>query len=45
VSSGVAEVGVRRGLNGLEFTAMEVILDTTNSVLLSERHAAPTTGS
>lgn len=37
VSSGVADVGVRRGANGLEFTKMEVILDTTNSVLLAER--------
>ncbi len=36
VSSGVANVGVRRGANGLEFTEMDVILDTTNSVLLSE---------
>jgi hypothetical protein len=36
VSSGVANVGVRRGADGLEFTKMEVILDTTNSVLLSE---------
>ena len=45
VSSGVAQVGVRRGGEGLEFTAMEVILDTTNSVLLSERHAPATTGS
>ena len=36
VSSGVANVGVRRGAQGLEFTTMEVILDTTNSVLLSE---------
>ena len=45
VSSGVAQVGVRRGSHGLEFTAMEVILDTTNSVLLSERHAATTAGS
>lgn len=36
VSSGVANVGVRRGANGLKFTRMEVILDTTNSVLLSE---------
>jgi hypothetical protein len=45
VSSGVAEVGVRRGANGLEFTKMDVILDTTNSVLLSELHADSTTGS
>lgn len=36
VSSGVANVAVRRGATGLEFTEMEVILDTTNSVLLSE---------
>ncbi|OBK19319.1 nuclear transport factor 2 family protein [Mycobacterium asiaticum] len=40
VSSGVAEVSVRRGARGLEFTEMDVILDTTNSVLLSERHAS-----
>lgn len=40
VSSGVAEVGVRRGSAGLEFTEMDVILDTTNSELLAERHAA-----
>lgn len=39
VSSGVANVTVRRGANGLEFTEMEVILDTTNSVLLSEMSA------
>lgn len=36
VSSGVVNVAVRRGAEGLEFTAMDVILDTTNSVLLSE---------
>jgi hypothetical protein len=36
VSSGVANVGVRRGANGLEFTDMDIVLDTTNSVLLSE---------
>ncbi|WP_193044820.1 nuclear transport factor 2 family protein [Mycolicibacterium baixiangningiae] len=39
VSSGVAEVTVRRGERGLEFTEMEVILDTTNSALLSELSA------
>jgi hypothetical protein len=39
VSSGVVNVGVRRGANGLEFTEMDVILDATNSVLLSELHA------
>lgn len=36
VSSGVANVAVRRGANGLEFTEMDIVLDTTNSVLLSE---------
>jgi hypothetical protein len=36
VSSGVANVDVRRGPDGLEFTWIEVVLDTTNSVLLSE---------
>jgi SnoaL-like domain len=45
VSSGVVDVGVRRGANGLEFTEMNVILDTTNSVLLSERTAGSATGS
>lgn len=39
VSSGVVNVAVRRGTNGLEFTDMDVILDATNSVLLSELHA------
>lgn len=45
VSSGVAEVGVRRGTTGLEFTEMDVVLDTTNSVSLSDLHAGSTTGS
>ena len=45
VSSGVANVGVRRGANGLEFTEMEVILDTTNSVPLSELTADSAAGS
>lgn len=36
VSSGMANVAVRRGANGLEFTEMDIVLDTTNSVLLSE---------
>jgi hypothetical protein len=40
VSSGIANVGVRRGAGGLEFTEMEMVLDTTNSVLLSELAAA-----
>jgi hypothetical protein len=45
VSSGVVNVGVKRGANGLEFTEMDVILDATNSVLLSELHAESATGS
>jgi hypothetical protein len=39
VSSGVVDIGVRRGPNGLEFTEMEVVLDTQNSVPLSEQTA------
>jgi hypothetical protein len=39
VSSGVANVAVRRGASGLEFTEMEMVLDTTNSVLLAEMSA------
>ena len=39
VSSGIVDVGVRRGPNGLQFTKMEVVLDTSNSVLLSEMSA------
>lgn len=42
VSSGVVDVGVRRGDNGLEFTEMDVVLDATNSVLLAELHADST---
>lgn len=45
VSSGVVEVSVRRTAERLEFTEMVVVLDTTNSVLLSERHAGSTAGS
>jgi hypothetical protein len=45
VSSGVVGVGVRRGANGLEFTEMDVVLDTQNSVLLSELHADSAAGS
>lgn len=43
VSSGVVNVGVRRGGNGLEFTEMDVVLDTADSVLLSELHADTST--
>ncbi|OBG38332.1 polyketide cyclase [Mycobacterium alsense] len=39
VSSGVATVAVRRGAGGLEFTEMDIVLDTTNSVPLSELDA------
>lgn len=48
VSSGVVNVGVRRGGTGplgLEFTEMDVVLDATNSVLLSEMHAESGAGS
>lgn len=44
VSSGVANVAVRRGARGLEFTEMEMVLDTTNSVLLSEMSADTSAG-
>ena len=39
VSSGVVSAAIRRGANGLEFTDVEVILDTTNSVNLADLHA------
>ncbi|WP_156686880.1 nuclear transport factor 2 family protein [Mycobacterium sp. Marseille-P9652] len=45
VSSGVVNVGVRRGADGLEFTEMDVVLDATNSVLLSELTADSAAGS
>jgi hypothetical protein len=45
VSSGVVNVGVRRGASGLEFTEMDVVLDATNSVPLSELHADSSTAS
>lgn len=35
-STAVVDVGVRRGPAGLQFTKMEVVLDTRESVLLSE---------
>ncbi len=44
VSSGVVNVAVRRSANGLEFTEMEVILDTTYSVPLSELAADSAAG-
>ncbi|WP_407688020.1 nuclear transport factor 2 family protein [Mycobacterium sp. HUMS_1102779] len=45
VSSGVVDVGVRRGADGLQFTEMDVVLDATNSVLLSELAADSAAGS
>lgn len=45
VSSGVVNVGVRREATGLVFSEMEVVLDTQNSVLLSELAANGATGS
>ena len=45
VSSGVVNVGVRREANGLVFTEMDVMLDTQNSVLLSDLTAGSPAGS
>lgn len=45
VSSGVVDVGVRRDNSNLVFTDMEVVLDTQNSVLLSELTAGSAAGS
>ena len=41
VSSGVVDVGVRREASGLEFTKMDVVLDTQNSVPLCELADSP----
>ncbi|ODR04834.1 polyketide cyclase [Mycolicibacillus koreensis] len=40
VSSGVVEIGVRRAGSTLQFTKMDVVLDVTDSVPLSEIAAA-----
>ncbi|OBK94545.1 nuclear transport factor 2 family protein [Mycobacterium sp. 1165178.9] len=45
VSSGVVNVGVRREATGLVFTEMDVVLDATDSVLLSELSVDSATGS
>lgn len=45
VSSGVVNVGVRRGADGLQFTEMDVVLDATNSVPLAELAADSAAGS
>ena len=42
VSSGVVDVGVRRGADGLVFTSMKVILDADDSVPFAEFNAAAT---
>jgi len=44
VSSGVVNVSVRREASGLVFSAMDVVLDTQNSVLLSELAADSAAG-
>ncbi len=44
VSSGVANVALRRGGNRLEFTEMDIILDTIYSVRLSELTADSAAG-
>jgi len=45
VSSGVVNVAVRREATGLVFTEMDVVLDATNSVLLSELSVDSAAGS
>ena len=45
VSSGVVNVGVRREATGLVFTEMDVVLDATDSVLLSELSVDSAAGS
>ena len=45
VSSGVVNVGVRREAAGLVLTEMDVVLDATDSVLLSELAADSAAGS
>ena len=48
VSSGVVDAGIRRGPDGLVFTALKVILDVDDSIPFAEysaRHAASATSS
>jgi hypothetical protein len=45
VSSGVVDVGVRRGADGLVLTSMKVILDATDSVPFVEYSSASATAS
>ena len=45
VSSGVVDVGIRRGDHGLVFTSMTVVLDAEDSVPFAEYNAAKTAAS
>jgi hypothetical protein len=45
VSSGVVDVGIRRGARGLVFTSMNVVLDAEDSVPLSQLTAAKSASS
>lgn len=45
VSSGVVDVGIRRGEGGLVFTSMNVVLDAEDSVPLADFNAAKTAAS
>jgi hypothetical protein len=42
VSSGVVDVGIRRGDRGLVFTSMSVVLDAEDSIPLAEYNSAKT---
>ena len=44
VSSGVVDVGIRRGENGLVFTSMNVVLDAEDSVPFAEYRAKNSAG-
>lgn len=44
VSSGVANIAVQRGARGLEFTEMDIVLDTTYSVPMSGHTADSAAG-
>jgi hypothetical protein len=45
VSSGVVDVGIRRGDHGLVFTSMTVVLDAEDSVTFAEYNATKTAAS
>jgi hypothetical protein len=40
VSSGVVDVGIRRGTTGLVITSLNVVLDTDDSIAFGEYSAA-----